>query len=264
MLIPHHFLISNHYGKLFRKPLSLCFLGTLVLTAALSAQTEHPSHPTHHDLSEEHSSDLFVRTMWDSKYVSEGRDNLGEGGLGSASVGWTYTSDHNGELIFGGWYAEGTSVDYTELNLGVAYGWSLEKLDIAVGYTWLDYAETDASDNEFAIEAGTSLFDDYDVGAVFIYSDEAGGAFFEFVVSKSFEEGLATWTPYLLLGINDGFVATEHEGLNNLQMGVEVSASISEHFELSGYLAYTIGLDENAGDTLDDLFWVGVSLGWAN
>lgn len=207
---------------------------------------------------------MFTSAMWDSKYVSEGRDNLEDGGLGSVALEWNKHFEKGGEFIFAGWYAEGTSVDYSELNLGVAYGWSLEKIDIAVGYTWLDFAEDDESDREISLELGTALYDDIEFGAVFTYSTEAEGTFIELFVSKSYENDKLSWSPYLLLGINEGYVADEHDGLNNLQMGVEVSTPISDHLELGGYVAYTIGLDEEPGESLDDIFWVGINLGWSN
>ena len=234
-------MLANHSKSLFFKWVTHLFLVACV-QSALIAQVEHPSHPTHHDLSYEHSSNWFTSAMWDSKYISEGRDNLEDGGLGSVALEWNQHFENGGEMILAGWYAEGTSVDYSELNLAAAYGWSLENLDIAIGYTWLDFAEDNESDNEFVLVLGTTAFNDLDFGAAFVYSDEAGGTFIELVVSRSFEDSSVSWTPYLLIGINEGYVADEHDGLNNLQMGLEISTPLNDSVELGGYIAYTIGL----------------------
>jgi hypothetical protein len=228
------------------------------------AHSEHPSHRKHHDLAQPSAYDLAATVFWDSKYVSEGRDNLEEGGLSSLALDWSQSLGQVGELALAGWYAEGTSTDYSELNLGVAYSWSLENIGISLGYTWLDFAEDDESDSELSMELGTTIHDEVDLGAVFTYSTEADGTFIELMVSTSIENEKLSWSPFLLLGINAGYVADEHDGLNNLQMGVEVSVPLSEKLELGGYLAYTIGLDEEAGESLDDIFWVGLSLGWSN
>ncbi len=201
---------------------------------------------------------------YDSKYISEGRDNLDEGGIGSVAFEWATATEGNGEAAFSGWYAEGIDADYSELNLGVSYGWSLEKFDVGVGYTWLDFAEDDKTHNEFALELGTSIHDDYDVGAAFTYSTEAGGTWINLEISKEFANDKFAWSPYLLLGINSGYVADEHDGINNLQMGLHVATELSDGFELGGYVAYTIGLDEEPGESLDDIFWVGIGLGWGN
>jgi len=215
-------------------------------------------------VSEQHESNLSFAALWDSKYVTEGRDNLENGGLGSAEVGWTKAIDNNQELILGAWYAEGTSVEYTELQLAFAYGWSLEKFDLAAAYTWLDFDSYRFTDHELVFEIGTSVMDNLDLGAAFVYSDLAGGTFIELIVSREFEQNTFTVTPYLLLGINDGYVPFEHKGLNNLQLGISVSAPISNNAEMGAYIAYTLGLDEKPGESLDDILWMGLNLAFGN
>ena len=229
-----------------------------------NAQVEHPSHRKHHELNESHDNELVTSVFWDSKYVSEGRDNLEDGGLGSVALDWTPSLELDGELTFAGWYAEGTSVDYTELNLGVAYEWNLEEIGISAGYTWLDFAEDNESDSEFSLELGRTLYSDIDFQTAFIYSTEAGGTFIEVVLSKSFDQEKLSWSPYLLLGVNEGYVSDELKGVNHLQLGLEATVPLSDHLELGGYIAYTMDLKREPGQTLDDIFWLGMNLGWRN
>ena len=201
---------------------------------------------------------------YDSKYISEGRDNLDEGGIGSFTAEWAAPTDGKGELVLAAWYGEAIDDNYSELNLGIGYGWSLEKIDIAIGYTWLDFAEDDATDNEFSLELGTNLYDDINFGAAFTYSTEAEGTWIDLELSKDYVQDKFVWSPYLLLGINAGYVTDEHDGLNNLQIGLHLATELSDGFELGGYIAYSMGLDKNAGETLDDIFWMGIGVGWGN
>jgi hypothetical protein len=238
---------------------SLVCLGS----TTLQAQTEHPGDPLHHDPQLEHESNFFFHAGWDSKYVLEGRDILEDGGLGSVTLEWTTPTGDN-ELVLGGWYGEGISADYSELKLAAAYIIPFETVDMTLSYTWLDFAEDDFSDNELGIEFGTSVLDSLDLIAAFVYSMDAGGTFIELVASTEIIQNEFALTPYALLGINQGFISGEHHGLNNLQFGIEAATPLSDSLELIGYMAYSIALDKKHGETLDDIFWVGLGLGFGN
>ena len=58
------------------------------------------------------SSDVAVVVIpaWDSRYVSEGRDNLDTGGLFSFDISTTLR-----QLTLGGWFALGDSESYQEV-----------------------------------------------------------------------------------------------------------------------------------------------------
>lgn len=88
----------------------------------------------------------------ESKYVSQGRDNLGDGGIYSfeAALEWR-------RLAAGAWFASGDSTSYEELNLYVDYGVELGPLYSYVGYTRLEFLQEDESDNE--ISAGVEISD---------------------------------------------------------------------------------------------------------
>ncbi|MCZ6671389.1 MAG: hypothetical protein O7C75_00475 [Verrucomicrobia bacterium] len=246
--------------------ISGCFAMCCLLfvdSSALHAQSEHPGDPLHHDPHFEHESNVFVHALWDSKYESKGRDNLDEGGLGSFAVEWT-TESGNNEFVLGAWYAEGISADYSELNVAAAYILPNDSVDITLGYTWLDFAEDDKSDNELSVEFGRSVLDSLNLIAAFVYSTEASGTFIELIASTEIIRNEFTLTPYALLGINEGFVSGKHKGFNNLQFGIEAATPISDSLELSGYVAFTIGLREEPGESPNDIFWVGLGLGFGN
>ena len=183
--------------------------------------------------------------------------------MGSIAAEWTTTNGDN-EIVLGAWYAEAISANYIELNLAAADIIPFETVQVTFGYTWLDLEKDDESDNELSIEFGASPLESLDFTAAFVYSTEAGGTFVELIASTDIERNEFTLTPFALLGINEGFVFDEHKGLNNLQLGFEASTPISDSMELRGYIAYTIALDKKPGESLDDIFWVGLGIGFGN
>ena len=227
------------------------------------SQELHPGHPIHHDTDLVHDSSIAMNIAWDSIYVLEGRKALERGGLGSMGAEWTTPHQEN-EMIVSAWYAEGLSTDYTELQLGAAYAFSLDSIDATLGYTWLDWDNDDVSDHELNFEIGGNAFQLIDLTATMVYSVDVAGSFIQLIASKDFIREDTIFTPYVLLGINEGYVSDEHDGLNNLQLGIEASTPISDSIELTGYIAYTIALDEKPGESLDDIFWVGLGIGFGN
>ncbi|MDA0350224.1 MAG: hypothetical protein O3C43_18660 [Verrucomicrobia bacterium] len=161
-----------------------------VLTGSLSqmiAQTLQPGHILHHHPDEQHESLLTLSSHWDSKYISEGRNNLHEGGIGSLSLEWNNHFEI-GELLLAAWYAEGTSTNYSELNLGIAYLMPLDPFHLKFGYTWLDFSVDNTSDHEISLEVGNHSFDFFELNAAIVYSADTGGTFLELVASKEIEK----------------------------------------------------------------------------
>ena len=258
MLSKEPFSLINYLSK----RTIVLFVGICLWKTAPQGLAQHPEHihPGEHPVVVHAEPSFAAGLNWDSKYVSEGRDNLNEGGLMSVNLDIS-TPLETGELFFAGWYADSIDTAYTELNLGIGYGLSFDKFDLAIGYTWLDFSGPSATDNEFSLEMVSSTLGTVDLGAAFVYSTEAGGTFIELIASTEIERERFNLTPYALLGINQGFIPGERKGLNNLQLGIEASTPLSDKVELGGYLAYSIALDEEPGESLDDIFWVGIYLG---
>tara|TARA_Y100000588_G_C14242178_1_gene919893 strand:- start:1771 stop:2556 length:786 start_codon:yes stop_codon:yes gene_type:complete len=259
-------LSYNYFGFsawLAKAPWTLIF--PIFLGVITYGSAEHTDHVNlgKHSVTEEHEGILSFTGAWDSKYVSEGRDNLDSGGLASVAAEWSSHFDSQ-DLFLTSWYAESTDTSYTELNLGIGYGINLEEGGVNVGYTWLDFADDDESDNDISLELTTNTLEAIDLTAAFVYSTEASGTWIELIASTEFERNPFTIAPYALLGINKGYVANEYDGLNNLQLGIDISTPLNEKVSLGGYLTYIIALDDDHDETLDDIFWLGVYLEFGN
>ncbi len=194
--------------------------------------------------------------LWESKYISEGRDNLEDGGLVSVE---SVFSAYNFSAGF--WYADSYDTSYNELNLFGAYAVEFNGLTAYVGYTYLNFPDDNADDHEISAGIGYEAFPYLMPAVEWVYSTEADGSFIEIsLASEIAATDYLVFTPYALLGINAGYVAGEHEGLNNFQIGLDAEWALTENIALVGYIAQTWGIDEEPGDSLSDEFWGGAGL----
>lgn len=206
-------------------------------------------------------SEIEVSVAVDSRYVSEGRNNLESGGIVSSEIAWSRELIEGRELCLGAWYGDAWSEQYSELNLSVGFAVEVDEVELVFAYTYLDFIEDVEDDQELAFSLGFDVLDEVDVGIGMVYSDDADGVFLEWGVSREFlwGDGFAV-VPFAVLGINEGYVSDEHDGMNHLNFGVESSWALSENMYIGAYLSYSIGLDEDVGESLDDLFYGGLSL----
>jgi len=215
----------------------------------LEAEDRHPVH---------------MHLLWESRYVSEGRDNLAGDGLSSV-----FSDISLGNFTFAPWLAYGYESDYTELNLNFIYGLKLtDQLELYGGYTHLQsrLEAGNTKDNEiFAdlIYTPTTLFD---VLVNCYHSFEASGSFWEFALKR--EQMLTDKTVLTLrsiLGVNEGYVPNGHDGLNHLQLRLSLALYPSTRIEIAPYLAYNFAIDSEperfADDiTLRDFLWGGIGV----
>jgi len=197
-----------------------------------------------------------VGAIWESKYVSEGRDNLGKGGLFSFSADLS-VSPFEGRI----WYAVGDSENYRELNLLTGLRHQFGSLELGLSYTYLSTPVDSAHDHEFAVNATYGDLPLITPSIVYKYSTEASGGFLEFVLSseQTVTESFSI-TPNILFASNHGYIPNEHEGANNLQTGVEFTYAIAKSATVTSHISYSWALDRETGETLDDLFWGGIGI----
>ena len=154
-----------------------------------------------------------VGAIWESKYVSERRDNLENGGLFSLSADLSVAPFEGGI-----WYAVPDSENYRELNLWAGLRHQFGSLELGISYTYLSIPVDSAHDHEFAVNATYGDLPLITPSVVYTYSTEANGGFLEFVLASehSVTESLSI-TPNILFASNHGYIPDEHEGANNLQ-----------------------------------------------
>jgi hypothetical protein len=193
--------------------------------------------------------------MWESKYISEGRNNLDDGGLFSMEV------DFERDSFAGGiWFAMGDSTSYEELNLFLEYGFDLGPLEAYIGYTRLEFTADNESDNEIGLGLAYGDLPYVTVGVDSTYSTEASGVFVELYVGTEIFvfDGRVVLEPYILQGIDFGYASDDHDGFNNFQAGIEGHAVINEHIALIGSIHHTWAQKDVRNDGLGDELWIGI------
>ena len=221
---------------------------------ARKAQDVSKTFPIH---GEERCVNYNVGTYWNSKYISEGRDNLSDGGVfsvdGSAEVyGFTV----------GAWYAVADTISYDEFNMFLEYGFELGPLALSAGYTRLEFLKDEEFDNE--LSCGTALnCIPYIIPAIdYVYSTEADGSFVELSVSApvKFLEGRFVLTPYVLEGIDIGYASEDYDGYNNTQVGLAADYAITDNICIVGSVNHSWANQDVRQDDGDDESWLSLGL----
>ncbi|MBT8119400.1 MAG: hypothetical protein KJN89_06740 [Gammaproteobacteria bacterium] len=200
--------------------------------------------------------------LWESRYVTEGRDNLSGESLLSLSSEFVI-----GEANFIPWYAYSPGANYSELNLNFVYG-VLPTDDVAVylGYNHIRarLSGERANDNEVSLALVHKLVKHVGLAAEIYHSFEAGGSFLE--LSAKYNDALNKKLRYGMLaalGTNAGYVADGHTGLNHFQLRVNASYHPIIKAEFYSYLGYNVAINRDVvnysdDETLSDFFWGGL------
>lgn len=196
--------------------------------------------------------ELSGASTWDSKYVSEGRDNLEKGGILSNEM---TLADETTEV--GIWYGEADSTDYAEWNIGVSKLLDIGSMSYVLNYTHLFFTEDHSDDAEISIVANFPNFANFASSFAAVYSKEADGLFFELALDRAyrFNDRLYAY-PYGVLSVNSGYVSDEPEGFNNFQTGATVAYEINRFLTISANANLSFGI----ADGVDDVAWVGIRL----
>ncbi|MEM0965243.1 MAG: hypothetical protein AAGJ81_03700 [Verrucomicrobiota bacterium] len=180
---------------------------------------------------------------WDSIYLAEGRDDLGDGGLVYAEFSGTI-----GPAALGTWFADGTEVDYNEWNIfGELSAELADGLEGYIGYTHLIFFDDGerSDDDELGVGLTYVIHEFLETAVDAVYSFEAGGAFLELGlgvpvgVTDSF-----SLAPNAILGLDFGYRTDEYDGWNHFQVGIDAEYSIGERLAIGGYAAYAFALED--------------------
>ncbi|WP_462137287.1 hypothetical protein [Candidatus Mycalebacterium sp.] len=169
---------------------------------------------------------------WESKDASEGRNGLSKGGVYvlGASVdykGFSVAFDHTG----------GDKENFSEINLGVGYGFEFADFEFGASYTRLEFTHDDTKDNEWAAEASYGGLPFVSVSVAYVYATEAEGSFVEIAASSDIPVfGRVTVSPYVLQAFDFGYITKENDGANNFQIGVEAGFEVKEGISILGHL----------------------------
>ncbi|QSX40803.1 hypothetical protein [Shewanella cyperi] len=188
---------------------------------------------------------------WDSQYVSEGRDNIGRGG-----VWWGGAAVSVDSLTAYATLARGDSEFFSEWNLGLEYELPLgDDWRGSLGYQRVEIvADEPFSDNEWFASLAWWLEPRLVPVVAYTYSSDAAGYFVELSLYSHWQltESLEL-TPFVTQGLDYQYMTELHSGRNHLQWGVKAIWTLDDGWSTTLQLAHSeaqgdVILDDEEGD----------------
>lgn len=200
---------------------------------------------------------LDLESRWHSRYVSEGRDNLGGDDLLSVAGGLSL-----GEWRAGGWFGAALDQDYQELSLFVERGVDVGPVRLYGRYARLDFPAQERDDNELSAGATASAADAVQATVDYTYSNEADGGFVRVSLGASamLFDGALELSTDLLQGFDYGYASEAHDGANHRQAGIDAQLRLSRRWRLVGSLNRSWALADVERSGGGDLTWGTVGL----
>ncbi|MBT0585883.1 hypothetical protein [Alteromonas oceanisediminis] len=173
-----------------------------------------------------------ITLNYQSRYVTEGRDNLGDGG-----IAWmiaelpTLPYDAAENLTFTAEYGVATadSIDYDELIITAAYAGEVGQFSYRMGASRLEFLNDSVFDNELFVNVSTALTHGIRTTLEAIYSTEQDGTFVLFSNERPFAVNRQfTVTPYIAIGFDYGYASKRYDGYNHISLGAATDFSITE------------------------------------
>lgn len=181
---------------------------------------------------------LRVDIGWDSKYLSEGRNNLPDSG-----IFWLNAAAQYGNLTTYALVGRADNSAYTEWNIGLEYALSVsEHLDANIGYQRIEsFSDGRNQDNELFAEIAYNRLPWLVPAISYVYSTEAAGYFVEASLHSNWPlSERFTLTPYIIQGFDFKYVTPDHNGRNHLQFGLEAHYQLTANIELYGHLSHSL------------------------
>lgn len=217
--------ILNHY-----KPKNKAALQNKLIRIPLAVITTFLIYPSY-----ALSGELDVG--YDSRYISEGRNNLVEGG-----ISWFQLSHElSPSVALVGLY--GVGKDFDELNISLVYSKTVADVDYYVSYTRLEFFQDNLNDNELGLGAAYALSTHVPITMAVdaVYSTEATGTFVE--LSLASEVALnrdLTLSPYIKIGLDFGYASAGKKGHNHSALGAVFRYGYSDWLSLNFLLEHSI------------------------
>lgn len=169
-----------------------------------------------------------------------------------------------GNFLAGVWYGNAVDTPFHEIDLYTSYAYDLGEtgLQVFAGYAYLDYQGGTEDDDDHEVNAGLTYNGiPYLTPKVNVRHLITQGTFIELsVASELTVTDALTLSPFVMLAINQGYISFEHDGLNNLLLGVDARYQLTENLALLAFYKYTAALDKEPGEFLVNEGWAGLGM----
>ncbi len=206
-------------------------------------------------------------TGWHSKYITQGRDNLDEGGVFTAELAVEPEAGALAGTFAGAWFAVGDQQHYQETNLYAGIGRQWGDFFVEAAYTWLHFHPTEEhgekDDNEFFLAVAYEGWESITLSAEYLHATDADGAqlLMTLTGADAVRAGPVTLSPYAAAAFDYGYSTKEHDGLDYLEAGVAGGVALSDLVELNFYLSHSFARADIEREGEGDKTWAGISIG---
>jgi hypothetical protein len=195
-------------------------------------------------------------SQWQSRYVTEGRDNLDSNPLVSAGVDLTHQA-----FTAGVWQAWANGSDYRENNLFVEYAPFFEHWSPYLNVTYLQFHPQGPDDVETGAGFSAPLQPWLSLSLDGTWSKQASGAFYALTLHTR-RELFANWTGKLHITqtYDDGYASEDYNGPNHREVGAQLVWEVRSALELHAGLQHSWAGEDVRRDGGGDLSWGQVGL----
>ena len=204
--------------------------------------------------------------LWESRYVTEGRDNLSGKSLLSASSEFALD-----KITIIPWIANSPGADYSEFDLNIIYG--IEAVDnffVYAGYTHIQVRDAGihSNDNEISFDLTYTGLQRFTFAASTYHSFDTDGLFTELSARYNLLSGKKIdFSLQGVLGVNGEYIANGHNGLNHFQLRANAAYHALKQMEIYAYAGYNKAIHRDISRyiddaSLDDFFWSGIGMAY--
>ena len=196
------------------------------------------------------------QSQWQSRYVTEGRDNLDSNPLVSAAVDLTRQA-----ITAGVWQAWANGSDYRENNLFVEYAPYVEHWSPYLNVTYLQFHPQGADDVETGAGFIAPLQPWLSVSLDGTWSKQASGAFYALTLHAR-RELAPDWTGKLHITqtYDDGYASEDYNGPNHREVGAHLLWDVLPALELHAGWQHSWAGEDVRRDGGNDLSWGQIGL----
>lgn len=251
-----------------QRPFKFCNLSSLLIRLLLFlpillSANEEDAIQTNDTLKELQFPSVYVETIWESHYVSEGRDYLEGDGIFA-----TFASIGHEDFALDASFREGLDLKYSELNIGPSYEHEFDDFTLSAYYYNLQFIREDLQDHEIGVGMhyhGLPL--NFSISANTYYSFKWYGNYSLVSLIWDYEiiDGLFI-QPRAVLGMNSGYVPEAHDGPDHFALRLDAEYVVTDHVSLTGYIRYNWEIekesfDQSPGDyDLGNYLWTGLGV----
>lgn len=190
-------------------------------------------------------------SQWQSRYVTEGRDNLDSNPLVTAGVDLTLR-----DVTAGVWQGWANGSDYRENNLFVEYAPYVERWSPYLNVTYLQFHPQGPDDVETGAGFSAPIQPWLSLSLDGTWSKQASGAFYALTVHSQ-RELAPGWTGklYLTQTYDDGYASEGYNGPNHREAGVQLRWKVLPALDLHAGWQHSWAGEDVRRDGGDDLSW---------